>query len=459
MSIATILRTLDRAHSGPVISVRRWDVELVPGKISEILNKFDLVGTCNPQEPINDSDELADRFFEAAFEVALELGILCIDTERVIKFSREELEEAIYCAPKELLLGEGLDQVKLVARRPEDGVKPLYVAPLGIVVSEELWVPLMQAIAQEREVDILQGGSLATVFGRSIRSGTPYETLAGRLNAQLNREALWRAGRPGMCTTAVITSVTVFGQLGAYGLPGGFKATDLALVLSPAELKTNYTALHKATQAINCGGLILAGMASMIGGYAGPPEGAALSAMAFSMLQYALYGNHCGGAGIMDVRYQGNSGRHAIWSLSVFLQGMSRNTDLLINTVFNQVGGPDTEMLLYESVALALNFATSGTSLCIGPRSAGGKLADHLSPLECRLSGEVLGAGAGLSRAQVNEIVKALLPKYEANLPDPPLGVSFSQCYDLDTLQPRASWLDKYQRVREEVAKLGVSLP
>ncbi len=458
MSIFTVLRTLDRAHSGPVVSPRQWDVELVPGTISKMLKRFHLGGICNPQEPINDSDELADRFFEAAFELALELGILCVDTERVIKFSREELEEAIRSAPEELVLGEGLDRVRLVSRRPEDGVKPLYVAPLGIVVSEEMWVSLMQSIAQEREVDIFQGGSLTTVFGRPIRSGTPYETLAGRLNAQLNREALWRAGRPGMCTTAVISSVTVFGQLGGYGLQGGFRPTDLALVLSPAELKTNYTALHKATQAVNCGGLILAGTASMIGGYPGPPEGAVLSAMAFSMLQYALYGNHCGGAAIMDIRYQGNSGRHAMWSVSVYLQGMSRNTNLLVNTVFNQVAGPGTEMLLYESVALALNLATSGTSLCIGPRSAGGKLTDHLSPLECRLSGEALRAGSGLSRAQANEVVKALLPKYEADLLDPPLGKSFSQCYDLDTLQPTAGWLDKYAKVKKEVAGLGVSL-
>jgi methylamine--corrinoid protein Co-methyltransferase len=317
----------------------------------------------------------------------------------------------------------------------------------------------MQGIAQEREVDVLQGGSLSTVFGRRIRSGTPYETLAGRLNAQLNQEALWRAGRPGMCTTAVISSVTAYGQLGAYGLPGGFKPTDLALVLSPAELKTSYDALHKATQAANCGGLILAGTASMIGGYPGPPEGAVLSAMAFAMLQYALYGNHCGGAAIMDIRYQGNSGPHALWAISVFLQGLSRNTDLLTNTVFNQTAGPNTEMLLYETAALALNFAVSGTTLCIGPRSAGGKLSDHLSPLECRLSGMVLEAGAGMSRAQGNEIVKALLPKYETHVSDPPMGESFDQCYDLETLQPVQGWLDKFDKVKGELTALGVPLP
>jgi methylamine--corrinoid protein Co-methyltransferase len=458
MSSDMILRALDRAHSGPVVSVKKWDVEWVPGKISDILERFRLGGTCNPQEPINDNDELADRFFQAAFELALELGILCIDTERVIRFSRDELERAIGEAPSSLLLGEGLDRVELVARRPEDGRKPVFAAPLGIVVSEELWVPIMQSIARERTVDVFQGGSLATVFGRQIRSGTPYETLAGRLNAQLNREALWRAGRPGMCTTAVISSVTAYGQLGGYGIVGGFKPSDLALILSPAELKTSFSALHKAAHAVNCGGLMLAGTASMIGGYAGPPEGAALSAMAFTLLQYALFGNHCGGAGIMDIRYQGNSGRHAMWSLSVQLQGVSRNTDLLVNTVFNQVAGPDTEMLLYESVALALNLGVSGTSLCIGPRSAGGKFANHLSPLECRLSGATLKAGAGMSRADVNRVVQTLLPRYEENLLNPPKGKPFDRCYDLKTLQPSAAWSDSYRRIFEEIADLGVPL-
>jgi methylamine--corrinoid protein Co-methyltransferase len=458
MSIQNLLEILDRAHSGPVCSLKDWDTQVIPTKAAAVIKKYGLAETCTPDNPINTDDALADRFFQAGFELAVEAGMLCVDTERVIKVSQEELQSTIEKAPAELAVGEGLDRLVMRARQPEDKQAPLLISPLGIEVSEELWVPLMQGIAQHREVDILQGGSLKSVFGRPIRSGTPYETLAGRLNAQLNREALWRADRPGMCTTAVITSPTVFGQLGGYGIPGGFRPTDLALVLAPAELKTTYTALHKVAHAINCGGLIMSGACSMVGGYAGPPEGAAISAIAWALLQYAVHQNHCGGGAIMDIRYMGNCGRHAQWAISVQLQALSRNTHLLINSLPNQVAGPCTEMLLYESAVAMMNLAVSGTSLSIGPRSAGGKYTDYLSPLECKFCGQVLKRCAEMKRSEANEIANVLIPKYEDRLRNPPKGKSFTECYDLHTLRPTQEWLDIYLRVKEELIELGMPL-
>ncbi|MCL4458450.1 MAG: monomethylamine:corrinoid methyltransferase [Chloroflexi bacterium] len=458
MSVFTILDILDRAHTGPLCAVKDWDMRVIPPRVAEKLKDYHLQGTCTPEHPINSDDALADAFFKAGFELAVEVGMLCLNTERVIKVSEDELRSAIQRAPRELPVGEGRETVILRARQPEDPHPPAFTAPLGIVVSEDLWVPLMQGIVQNREVDIAQGGSLETVFGRPILSATPYETFAGRLHAQMHHEALWRAGRSGMPATAVISSTTEFGQLGGYGLPGGFKPTDIALVLSPAELKTTYTSLHKVVHALNCGGVILSGASSMIGGYSGPPEGAALSAIAFSLLQYVVHQCHCGASGVLDLRYMGNCGRHAQWTISVVFQALSRNTHLITNSVTNQVAGPGTEMLLYESAAVMLNFAVSGASIVIGPRSAGGKYANYLTPLECKFCGEVLKRSAGLKREQANEIVKILLAKYEDSLKDPPKGKSFVECFDLGTLQPAREWLDLYLKVKRELIDLGVPL-
>jgi methylamine--corrinoid protein Co-methyltransferase len=459
MSIQKFVKVLDKAHSGPVVSVKEWDTQRVPKIIKEKLEKFGLKGASKTGQFVNADDELADRFFQAGLEVALELGVLCQDTERVIQITESDVQSAFERAPQKLVLGKGKDKVTMRCRQPEDGVKPLFTAPLGIVVSEEYWVPLNQGIVMQKEVDILQGGSLNTVFGSPLKGGTPYETLSGRLQAQLHREALWRAGRPGMPATAVITSPTAYGQLGGFGIPGGFAADqNIAMVLAPAEMKTTYDALHKVAHSLNMGAKIMSGASPMIGGYAGPPEGAAVAGVAWSMSQYVVHLADYGGCAMMDIRYNGNTNREAIWALSVTMQALTRNTDLLIQSVSNQLGGPMTEMLLWESAAIMSALSVSGASVVIGPRSAGGKYSNHLSPLECRLCGEVLQAAAGLGRETVNEYVQEFVTRYADRLRDPEVGVPFAECYDLETLEPVDKWRRIYEEVKKELMNTGLPI-
>lgn len=345
------------------------------------------------------------------------------------------------------------------SRRPEDGVEPISHAPLGIVVSEEYWVPLHAGIASHEEVDILQGGSLQTVHGYKLRGGTPFETLAGRHMADLYREALREAGRPGMPISAVITSPTCFGNLGGFGTEGGFSTDQShAIVLAPSELKTTYDCLHKVVQAVGLGATIYSSASPMIGGYAGPPEGAAIAGIAWGLAQYVVHFADYGMCSGMDIRVNCNTNREGIWTLSTMVQAVSRNTDLLVFSLSNQLGGPMTEMLLLESAAVIGAVSASGASTVLFPRTAGGKYADHLSPLECKFSGEVLKAAAGLTRSQANDIVKQLLPRYEDKLMRPDIGVPFADCYDVATLTPAPEWQDIYDQVKGEVIDLGIPL-
>jgi methylamine---corrinoid protein Co-methyltransferase len=459
MSITNMLDVLDRAHEGPVTTVKEWDMRVVPGTAARMLKKHNLAGTCASKDPVNTDDSLADRFFEAGIELALELGMLCIDTERRITFDRTELWDALHKIKSELVLGLGRDQVSMFPRKPEDPRKPLFKSPLGIVVSEGLWVPVMQGIVENHEIDILQGGSLETVYGHRVRSQTPYETMAGMLNARLTHEALWRAGRTGMPVTGVISSVTCFGQMGGFAVEGGLSPKkDIAMVLGPSDLKTNYNCLHKVVQAVNVGAPIYSSSLPMIGGYAGGPEGTALVAIAYSLSHYIVHQATYGGCSPYDVRYMGNTGRDAQWVLGIFLQALSRNTPVLKNTSINPTAGPGTEMLLYECAATALNLSVSGISIGLGPRSAAGKYTDHLSPLECKWSAEVIKAGAGMTRAQANGIVNKLIAKYEERLPNPPKGYSFDKCYDVQRLVPTEEWRAMYARVRKECIDLGIPL-
>ncbi len=459
MSMERMLKILDRTRNGPLCSSKEWLNKVVPAKISQKLKEHDLRGVFDRENPINTDDSLADEFFKAGFELAVDAGLLCQDTERIVKITEDELKEVIRNAPSQVALGNGRDRVILKHRQPEDNQPPLCGATLQLVVSEDIWVPLMQAVVENRDIDIFEGGSITTIFGHPVLSGTPYETLLGRYMAQLVREALWRAGRPGMPRSGSVSSITEYGQLGGFGIKGGINPdNNFATVLTPGELLVTYMSLHKAAHAINCGAIIFGSISSMIGGYAGSPEGASVAQIAAGLLTHVVYQATRSNVSMYDTRYGGNCGREGQWAVSIIHQAFARNTHLLKTGPMNQVAGPCTEMLLYESAVAMMNVSASGGSGASFPRSGGGKYTDWLTPLECKFCAEVLKKSAGMTRKQVNEIAKVLIPKYEGMLMNPPKGKGTRECYDLEAFKPTQEWLDIYLKVKKELIELGVPL-
>jgi methylamine--corrinoid protein Co-methyltransferase len=454
-----LMDVLERAHKGPICKQFDWDTRVIPETIAAKLKEFGLEKMCDPNNPVNPDLGLADRFFQAGMEVAAEVGMLCVDTQRVIKFSREELEAGLEAAPSEFSLGEGGQIARFKHRGLNDPTQPVWVSPLSIAVTEEIFVPLVEGIASLPEVDCLEGPSFQTIWGADLRAGSPYELLAGKRQADLFYEAIHRAGREGIGLYAVGTSPTHYGVLGGFGVPSGYKPErDIVLILSPVEIKTSYENLFKLCHAYNCGGITYGGSWSMIGGYAGGPEGAALSCIACTIILYNAYQCVNGASFPYDLRTMGNCGRHALWALSVVFQALSRNTHICANSVLNQTAGPVTEMLLYESAVGMMTLAACGATSCTGPRSAGGKYTNFITPLEVKFAGEVFKKSAGMSIGQANEIANKLLPKYEAMLGAPPKGKSFAECYDIPNLRPTAEWLNIYESVKEEVLKAGIPL-
>jgi methylamine--corrinoid protein Co-methyltransferase len=255
-----------------------------------------------------------------------------------------------------------------------------------------------------------------------------------------------------------ISAVTEYGQFGAYGTPGAFLPSDLALILAPSELKVDYRTLHKVVHTLNCGGMLKCDSPAMIGGMSGPPEGAVLSAVAWALLSRPILQNHAGGCQIYDVRYLANVNREGLWALSVAVQAISRNTHLITQPLANSVSGPCTDKLLYEIAAGVATIAASGGSLLTGPRTAGGKLHDYLTPLECRFLAEVGHKASPLQPEKVNAIVKELLPRYEADIKNPNVGKSLQEAYDLKTMRPTDEWEGIYRRVKGELIELGIPL-
>ncbi|MDP2931133.1 MAG: monomethylamine:corrinoid methyltransferase [Chloroflexota bacterium] len=456
-SIEYALKILDKAHTGPICTAKDWGFRLSK-TIAEKLKKHGLEKTCDTQNPVPTDDGLVDRFYKAGYELALEMGVFCQDTDRIITLTEEQIDNAIRNAPAKLRLGKGSDMVTLKHRRPEDTIRPLSSSPMGHLITEDVYVLLHQGIAQHREIDMLRSGTLGTMFGRPVLAGSPYETAVGMYQARLTKEALWRAGRPGMSNMAIASSPTAYGQMGGFTYGGCDPEVDVALILAPGELTTSFEVLHKMVHAINCGAKMTNGYSSMIGGYPGRPEGAAMVRIATIIHQYVVHQTDFYNGSVTDVRYLGNCGREGQWAEGISTQAISRNTLFCGVDVQNQLAGPCTEMLLYESAVAMVNLSASGAAGYLGPRTSGSKYANHITPLECKFCAEVLKGAAGLTRKQANEIAKVLIPKYEADLYNPHIGKSFKDCYDLKTLEPTKEWLDIYLKIKKELIDLGVHL-
>jgi methylamine--corrinoid protein Co-methyltransferase len=196
----------------------------------------------------------------------------------------------------------------------------------------------------------------------------------------------------------------------------------------------------------------------MIGGYSGPPEGTAIANIASDLLQFAMLGTDISNCSIFDVRQNSVCGRQGLWTMSMSVQATSRNTHTILDKIINQTAGPCTEDILYTNMAGLVTTCVSGMELTTGPRSAGGSMRNFLTPLEGFVCADIFKAAADLSLSEANELALYGLSKYEATVENQPIGKSFEDCYNIETLQPSAEWQGIADKVRGDLSKRGLAL-
>ena len=115
-------------------------------------------------------------------------------------------------------------------------------------------------------------------------------------------------------------------------------------------------------------------------------------------------------------------------------------------------------MILYEGAATAIGSVPYGVHIQHGLRKAVMVKPNQASGIEPKFQGEVSKAAAALKRSDANEIVKALLLKYEDRIHKAPPGYSFEELYDLKTLNPKKEYLEIYLKVKKELQDLGLPI-
>ena len=136
---------------------------------------------------------------------------------------------------------------------------------------------------------------------------------------------------------------------------------------------------------------------------------------------------------------------------------MSRNSNLIfLNNLFANAG-PGTEQLYWECANHAIALESSGGNPW-GAATCRNKFTDMATPLESRFYHETNEASfkMRLSRAKAEEICQKIMEKYEKLIPIDNYGKHIQEVYDMDRLAPRQEYLDQYERMRDELSKLGV---
>jgi methylamine--corrinoid protein Co-methyltransferase len=71
---------------------------------------------------------------------------------------------------------------------------------------------------------------------------------------------------------------------------------------------------------------------------------------------------------------------------------------------------------------------------------------------------EMTLACTGMTRKQANELVNALLPKYEQGLATASVGKSYTECFNLKTDKPKDEYLTFVGKIKKELSNFSIQL-
>jgi methylamine--corrinoid protein Co-methyltransferase len=445
-----------RSRTGQFMKEVEFDLMLAK-RTNELVKEFNIPFNANLVCPAD--DDLADRVFEAGLQLFVDIGAYHLDTQRVLKFTRQEILDALRLAPDTLYLGEGRDMVIARHRGIEDPNPSLNLTgPAGQPCSEEYYLPLMISYAQEPYVHAIESGATLTFNGYDIMANTMTEVMAVQRDSATAREAIRRVGKPGMHIGDCATGMTAIGKMAASDPVHCLRPCDGRLVAQMCEMKINDDQLARVPHLRNYGSHIINLMTPLTGGIGGGPAGVAVVSVAETLMGVVCYFATYHYLSITHIKWTNNSDPWGMYVLAMTGQAMARNSHIVwTNDPFN-VNGAGTVENLYEVAGHAIIGAVCGFQQH-GVGSTGGNMVDHHTGLEAGFQGEVAVAAtrSGITREKANEIALKLLPLYKDTFKSPKLGKPFNELYDVRTITPHQEWRDCYRQAKDTLSQMGLN--
>jgi methylamine---corrinoid protein Co-methyltransferase len=451
-----LLEIFQRSRSGKYMKEVEFDLSLAR-RVQELVKEYSI--SFDPNNVCPADDEMADRVFQAGLQLFIDVGAYHLDTERVIKFSRAEIMDALRKAPDTLYLGEGRDMVIARHRNIEDTNPPLNLTgPAGQPCSEEHYLELMISYAQEPYVHAIESGATLTYNGQDIMANTLMEIKAVQRDAATAREAIRRVGKPGMHIGDAATGMTAVGKMAASEPINLLRPCDGRLIAQMCEMKVNDDQLIRVPHLLNYGSHIINLMTPLTGGIGGGPAGVAVVSVAETLLGVVCYFATYHYLSITHIKWTNNSDPWGMYVLAMAGQAMARNSHIVWTDDPFCVNGAGTVENLYEVAGHAIIGAVCGYQEH-GVGSTGGNIVDHHTGLEAGWQGEVgiAATRSGITREKANEIALKLLPLYKDTFNNPKLGHAFHELYNTQTITPKQEWQDCYRRAKDTLTTLGLT--
>ena len=444
-----------RSRNGPIMRENDFEMNILAPKIREVQEKYKI--KLDPNTPVPFDDSLADAVYQAALEFYAEVGTYCIDTNRVIKFTKDEIEEAVWASPREAQFGEGLDARIVSHRDVEDPRRPpLWITANASTVTQDRFFPIVQTFLQEPLCDLYNCPHVQWIDGIELGGNDPTEYFGASRLAAMYDEARRRAGRPGIAVmNAGVAGPTAMGALAAARPGTGLTRRDGWTGGPISEFKVDNHRLAKAAFFIDWNANRKWTVSPILGGYLGGPEGVAIGNVAYHMQGATLSKiTYCTSLPLHFVM-SNNTHRMMLWAINVSHQAIARNTPMISFAQLVTRFGPGTETIAYEGAAWALGAMASGGNPSAIGFSGGGK-ANRVSPIDAKLVAEICLAVTGMSREEANGLADSFIKMYEDKLSEPDLGYLYDDLYDPETLKPRDETLERYHRQKIELEKLGI---
>lgn len=445
---------LERATKGPIMSSRDFDMKVLIPKVREVVQRYEI--RYDPETPCPSDDDLADRIYQAALDLYADAGTYVIDTERVIQFSRKEIEEAIYEAPREAYFGEGPDRCVFKGRKPDDSEIPHCHVGSGTDTTEDMALKMVEAYGRISKAKTVSIPSV-TAFGRlKSAAGSPVETLAGISMMRIGREGLRRAGRPGMGIINHMSScVQGISTIAASNPEFGARPSDGWLIAPQAELKIDYSSLNQVAYLTSWGANIGQEAGPIMGGYAGGPEGTAVvtTAYCFHGILVARATYHL--TYPVHITHVASTTPDMLFVVSASGQAVSRNVGVPYYALGYAAAGSATKQYFYEAAAYLLAIQSSGMGIeDVHPNKA--VVTNGALPIDSEFTCSLGHGMAGITRKDANQIIKKLIKIYSDGIKNPPKGRILDECYDIRTMKPDDDLRRTYDEAVRELGKVGI---
>ncbi len=454
----SLLEIADRMRSGPKMAAKDWDMALFRN-ISELVKTYDIRCPSDPTDWINTDDGLADAAWDAAVDFVVNNGCLCLDRERVVRFTEEEVKEAIDAMQSEVPMGEGKD-ARTWKQHSIEGTEPMNVAPgHHAPFTEDLADLVVQNFAAIPRLDFLEGFNFPKIEGYDIY-GHPIEAYASQRQVAWLREGIRKAGRPGAAIVYYPITTAASSFLATIDPDAGLRPTDGVLLSVLPDAKVQYDLMTAALVLQSRGYFGISGSFGIAGGFAGGPEGAIVESLVKTIVAWMVYRDNLYYNGVEHFTHV-SGGRRAMFPVgfarSVVYQATIRNSDGIPMHWPIPVSELCTPSHLEELILRSIEATVNGANLYV-PRVSRSRMNGGQTPADAELMIEASDAAiaTGLKRGEIYEMFAPIITRLMEN-PAPEPGKLITECYDLQNHRPSREYGALIEEVKKEFSDRGLT--